>query len=102
MDKRILELRERLWKKKAALQQKENLPVSDNAVTHTHTLTLSICVSFLSLTHPPLLLLIFCSDSTFYEHGSNIHHTVAARLFLTINQLQHGIPSNSTAMTTVL
>lgn len=28
MDKRIIELRDRLWKKKAALQQKENLPVS--------------------------------------------------------------------------
>uniref|UniRef100_A0A3B4G5X8 Apoptosis-stimulating of p53 protein 2-like n=1 Tax=Pundamilia nyererei TaxID=303518 RepID=A0A3B4G5X8_9CICH len=28
MDKRISELRDRLWKKKAALQQKENLPVS--------------------------------------------------------------------------
>lgn len=28
MDKRVSELRERLWKKKAALQQKENLPVS--------------------------------------------------------------------------
>lgn len=28
MDKRINELRDRLWKKKAALQQKENLPVS--------------------------------------------------------------------------
>lgn len=28
MDKRVAELRERLWKKKAALQQKENLPVS--------------------------------------------------------------------------
>ncbi|KAK1904960.1 Apoptosis-stimulating of p53 protein 2, partial [Dissostichus eleginoides] len=27
MDKRIIELRDRLWKKKAALQQKENLPV---------------------------------------------------------------------------
>uniref|UniRef100_A0A4W5P4R3 Tumor protein p53 binding protein, 2b n=1 Tax=Hucho hucho TaxID=62062 RepID=A0A4W5P4R3_9TELE len=27
MDKRVAELRERLWKKKAALQQKENLPV---------------------------------------------------------------------------
>lgn len=27
MDKRISELRDRLWKKKAALQQKENLPV---------------------------------------------------------------------------
>uniref|UniRef100_A0AAY5K4X1 Tumor protein p53 binding protein, 2a n=1 Tax=Esox lucius TaxID=8010 RepID=A0AAY5K4X1_ESOLU len=32
MDKRVSELRDRLWKKKAALQQKENLPVS----THTH------------------------------------------------------------------
>lgn len=30
MDKRISELRDRLWKKKAALQQKENLPVSLN------------------------------------------------------------------------
>uniref|UniRef100_A0A8D3BKL8 Tumor protein p53 binding protein, 2a n=1 Tax=Scophthalmus maximus TaxID=52904 RepID=A0A8D3BKL8_SCOMX len=29
MDKRISELRDRLWKKKAALQQKENLPPSD-------------------------------------------------------------------------
>lgn len=28
MDRRVAELRERLWKKKAALQQKENLPVS--------------------------------------------------------------------------
>ncbi|XP_036211070.1 apoptosis-stimulating of p53 protein 2 isoform X4 [Myotis myotis] len=28
MDKRVNELRDRLWKKKAALQQKENLPVS--------------------------------------------------------------------------
>uniref|UniRef100_A0A8C8JML7 Tumor protein p53 binding protein, 2b n=1 Tax=Oncorhynchus tshawytscha TaxID=74940 RepID=A0A8C8JML7_ONCTS len=30
MDKRVAELRERLWKKKAALQQKENLPVSQD------------------------------------------------------------------------
>lgn len=29
MDKRVNELRDRLWKKKAALQQKENLPVSE-------------------------------------------------------------------------
>uniref|UniRef100_A0A8C1I0W5 Tumor protein p53 binding protein, 2b n=2 Tax=Cyprinus carpio TaxID=7962 RepID=A0A8C1I0W5_CYPCA len=29
MDKRVAELRERLWKKKAALQQKENLPPSE-------------------------------------------------------------------------
>lgn len=28
MGKRVNELRDRLWKKKAALQQKENLPVS--------------------------------------------------------------------------
>lgn len=28
MDKRVNELRDRLWKKKAALQQKESLPVS--------------------------------------------------------------------------
>ena len=28
MDRRLAELRQRLWKKKAALQQKENLPVS--------------------------------------------------------------------------
>ena len=27
MDRRVAELRERLWKKKAALQQKDNLPV---------------------------------------------------------------------------
>lgn len=32
MDKRVSELRDRLWKKKAALQQKENLPVSEWAV----------------------------------------------------------------------
>uniref|UniRef100_A0A673YW54 Tumor protein p53 binding protein, 2b n=1 Tax=Salmo trutta TaxID=8032 RepID=A0A673YW54_SALTR len=30
MDKRVAELRERLWKKKAALQQKANLPVSQS------------------------------------------------------------------------
>lgn len=33
MDKRVNELRDRLWKKKAALQQKENLPVSTNMIT---------------------------------------------------------------------
>lgn len=33
MDKRISELRDRLWKKKAALQQKENLPVSITTTT---------------------------------------------------------------------
>lgn len=33
MDKRVSELRDRLWKKKAALQQKENLPVSANTIT---------------------------------------------------------------------
>lgn len=30
MDRRLVDLRQRLWKKKAALQQKENLPVSLN------------------------------------------------------------------------
>lgn len=30
MDRRLAELRQRLWKKKAALQQKENLPVSEH------------------------------------------------------------------------
>ncbi|XP_031418016.1 LOW QUALITY PROTEIN: apoptosis-stimulating of p53 protein 2-like [Clupea harengus] len=39
MDKRILELRERLWKKKAALQQKENLPQpSSEGVVSQHAL----------------------------------------------------------------
>lgn len=33
MDKRVNELRDRLWKKKAALQQKENLPVSAHMIT---------------------------------------------------------------------
>ncbi|XP_045069319.1 apoptosis-stimulating of p53 protein 2-like isoform X3 [Coregonus clupeaformis] len=37
MDKRVAELRERLWKKKAALQQKENLPV------HTESQALQPC-----------------------------------------------------------
>lgn len=32
MDKRVNELRDRLWKKKAALQQKENLPVRGPSV----------------------------------------------------------------------
>lgn len=32
MDKRVNELRDRLWKKKAALQQKENLPVSADTI----------------------------------------------------------------------
>ncbi|KAG8443812.1 hypothetical protein GDO86_009120 [Hymenochirus boettgeri] len=31
MDKRVNELRERLWKKKVALQQKENVPISSDA-----------------------------------------------------------------------
>lgn len=31
MDRRLAELRQRLWKKKAALQQKENLPVSHDS-----------------------------------------------------------------------
>ena len=33
MDKRVSELRDRLWKKKAALQQKENLPVSQSSAS---------------------------------------------------------------------
>lgn len=41
MDKRVNELRERLWKKKAALQQKENVPVS---VGYLITETLILCV----------------------------------------------------------
>lgn len=51
MDKRINELRDRLWKKKAALQQKENLPVSINDTTaalknapeHPHVLSFRFC-----------------------------------------------------------
>lgn len=34
MDRRLAELRQRLWKKKAALQQKENLPVGVRTVSH--------------------------------------------------------------------
>lgn len=33
MDRRLVDLRQRLWKKKAALQQKENLPVSLNPLS---------------------------------------------------------------------
>ncbi|XP_027872655.1 apoptosis-stimulating of p53 protein 2-like isoform X2 [Xiphophorus couchianus] len=36
MDQRLGELQERLWKKKAALQQKENLPVALNSVNPQH------------------------------------------------------------------
>ncbi|XP_024858081.1 apoptosis-stimulating of p53 protein 2 isoform X3 [Kryptolebias marmoratus] len=36
MDQRLIELRQRLWKKKAALQQKENLPVASDSITHQH------------------------------------------------------------------
>ncbi|XP_037621663.1 apoptosis-stimulating of p53 protein 2-like [Sebastes umbrosus] len=36
MDRRLLELRQRLWKKKAALQQKENLPVASDGVAPQH------------------------------------------------------------------
>ena len=40
MDKRVSELRDRLWKKKAALQHKENLPVRRCLTrTHVHTRT---------------------------------------------------------------
>ncbi|XP_027139079.1 apoptosis-stimulating of p53 protein 2 [Larimichthys crocea] len=36
MDRRLVELRQRLWKKKAALQQKENLPVVSDGATPQH------------------------------------------------------------------
>uniref|UniRef100_A0A1A7YU31 Tumor protein p53 binding protein, 2 n=1 Tax=Iconisemion striatum TaxID=60296 RepID=A0A1A7YU31_9TELE len=36
MDRHLSELRERLWKKKAALQQKENLPVAPDGVVPQH------------------------------------------------------------------
>ncbi|XP_065816136.1 apoptosis-stimulating of p53 protein 2-like [Labrus bergylta] len=36
MDRRLAELRQRLWKKKAALQQKENLPVTSDGVAPQH------------------------------------------------------------------
>lgn len=51
MDKRVNELRDRLWKKKAALQQKENLPVS--IITHT-SIHPSIYFLFLLIRHPAL------------------------------------------------
>ncbi|XP_056225125.1 apoptosis-stimulating of p53 protein 2-like isoform X2 [Seriola aureovittata] len=37
MDRRLAELRQRLWKKKAALQQKENLPVASDSVAPQHS-----------------------------------------------------------------
>ncbi|XP_061582052.1 apoptosis-stimulating of p53 protein 2-like [Cololabis saira] len=39
MDRRLAELRQRLWKKKAALQQKENLPVISDGVAPQHGLS---------------------------------------------------------------
>ncbi|XP_044045246.1 apoptosis-stimulating of p53 protein 2-like isoform X3 [Siniperca chuatsi] len=36
MDRRLAELRQRLWKKRAALQQKENLPVASDGVAPQH------------------------------------------------------------------
>ncbi|KAM4603921.1 apoptosis-stimulating of p53 protein 2-like [Polymixia lowei] len=36
MDRRVAELRQRLWKKKSALQQKENLPVAPDGQTPQH------------------------------------------------------------------
>lgn len=51
MDKRISELRDRLWKKKAALQQKENLPVSTFCRRQykkcIHNMTDNVCHQFL-------------------------------------------------------
>lgn len=37
MDKRVNELKERLWKKKAALQQKENVPVSAKKTSKSYS-----------------------------------------------------------------
>ncbi|KAM4584837.1 apoptosis-stimulating of p53 protein 2-like [Odontesthes bonariensis] len=39
MDRRLAELRQRLWKKKAALQQKENLPVASDGVAFQHSVS---------------------------------------------------------------
>ncbi|XP_040891316.1 apoptosis-stimulating of p53 protein 2b [Toxotes jaculatrix] len=39
MDRRLAELRQRLWKKKAALQQKENLPVASDGAAPQHGVT---------------------------------------------------------------
>lgn len=47
MDKRISELRDRLWKKKAALQQKENLPVSIIAPNHKNFFNMALIVTWL-------------------------------------------------------
>ncbi|XP_072239671.1 apoptosis-stimulating of p53 protein 2-like [Leuresthes tenuis] len=39
MDRRLAELRQRLWKKKAALQQKENLPVASDGMAFQHSVS---------------------------------------------------------------
>ncbi|XP_008314693.1 apoptosis-stimulating of p53 protein 2-like isoform X2 [Cynoglossus semilaevis] len=39
MERRLAELRQRLWKKKNALQQKDNLPLSSNGSNHVHSLS---------------------------------------------------------------
>ncbi|KAE8600394.1 hypothetical protein XENTR_v10013232, partial [Xenopus tropicalis] len=45
MDKRVNELRERLWKKKVALQQKENVPVSATLPAHWVPIVLQLSAS---------------------------------------------------------
>lgn len=50
MDKRVSELRDRLWKKKAALQHKENLPVCRKTLIYT---CVCVCV---------------CIRASFYAH----------------------------------
>lgn len=63
MDKRISELRDRLWKKKAALQQKENLPVSIVLPQHKTTTQLHLLsiVTFFSQ-FVRLLLYYICQE----------------------------------------
>ncbi|NXC13708.1 ASPP2 protein, partial [Corythaeola cristata] len=59
MDKRVNELRERLWKKKAALQQKENVPVSVGYLITKKLISFVACTSssayFLSPSPSPVL-----------------------------------------------
>lgn len=62
MDKRISELRDRLWKKKAALQQKENLPVSIVLPQHKTTTQLHLL-----------------SIVTFFHNLSGCYYTIYAK-----------------------
>ena len=52
MDKRVSELRDRLWKKKAALQHKENLPVCRKTLLYIHVcvcIYTRVCVMYMSV-----------------------------------------------------